>query len=61
MFLSPLLFNLYINDLAIYLKSFGIGVNCDDDNVCMLVYADDIVLVADTECVLHCIFNALND
>ena len=28
--LSPILFNLYINDLALYMKSFNVGVECDD-------------------------------
>ena len=59
--LSPLIFNLYINDLAIYLKSFGIDVNCDDDNVCILMYADDIVLLAETERDLQILLNAIND
>ena len=45
-FLSPVLFNLYINDLALYLKSLGKGIKCDDDKICILLYADDIVLIA---------------
>ena len=58
--LSPLLFNLYINDLAIHLKSFGIGIECDDDIVCLLMYADDIVILAETERDLQILLNALN-
>ena len=45
--LSPLMFNLYINELAVYLKSLGIWVTCDDDIVCLLMPADDIVLLAE--------------
>ena len=56
-----MLFNLYINDLAIYLNSFGIGVKCDDDNVCILMYADDIVLLAEAEHDLQSLLNATND
>ena len=29
--LSPILFNLCMNDLVQYLKSFGKGVKCNDD------------------------------
>ena len=58
--LSPLLFNLYINDLAIHLKSFGIGIECDDDIVCLLMYADDIVILAETERDLQILLNALD-
>ena len=59
--LWPLLFNLQIDDLAIHLESFGIGVNCDGDNVCILMYADDIVLHAETERDLQILLNAIND
>jgi len=45
--LSPVLFNLYINDLAKYLKSLNIGVSFGNENICILLYADDIVLLAD--------------
>ena len=59
--LSPLLFNFYINDLAIYLIVFGIGINCGEDIVCILMYADDVVLLAETERDLQILMNALND
>lgn len=57
--LSPVLFNLYVNDIAQYLKALGKGVKCDDDNVCILMYADDIVLLAETEQDLQILLNAL--
>jgi hypothetical protein len=41
--LSPLLFNLYINDLALKLKATGSGVDIDDENVPTLLYANAIV------------------
>ena len=59
--LSPILFNLYINDLALYLKSLGKGIPCDGDRVCILLYADDIVLLAETEQDLQFLLNALHD
>ncbi|XP_060597913.1 uncharacterized protein LOC132751716 [Ruditapes philippinarum] len=59
--LSPLLFNLYINDLAVYLKSLDIGIDYGSDKICMLLYADDIVLLAKDEKDLQCLLNALNN
>ena len=41
-------FNVFINDLALILKSYDIGVSFGDEKVCILMYADDIALVADT-------------
>ena len=46
--LSPLLFNLFINDLAIHIKSLALGVEIDVENICLLLYADDIVLLAES-------------
>ncbi len=45
--LSPILFNLFINDLTLYLKTLGVGIQCGTDKICILAYADDIVLVAE--------------
>ncbi len=35
--LSPVLFNLYINDLALYLKSLDIGILCNDDKISIII------------------------
>jgi len=59
--LSPVLFNLYINDLALYLKASDIGINVGDDKICMLLYADDIVLLANNENELQILLSSLND
>ena len=59
--LSPILFNLFINDLAVYLKSLNIGVQLGDEKICILIYADDIVLLADNEQNLQVMLNALNE
>ena len=42
--LSPLLFSLYINDLH---DNLGGGMNIDNINIRLLMYADDIVILAD--------------
>ena len=49
--LSPLLFNLFANDLgeAIYATGLGIDINGVTGKLHMLMYADDLALIADTE------------
>ena len=59
--LSPVLFNLYINDLAKYLKSLNIGVSFGNEKICILLYADDIVLLAETANDLQVLLDALHD
>ncbi len=44
--LSPTLFSLYVNDMASELKNMNLGVPIDDENVCIFLYADDIVILA---------------
>ncbi len=59
--LSPLLFNMYINDLAMYMKSLNVGVSLNNEKVCILLYADDIVLLAETPQDLQTLLHALHD
>ncbi|XP_050392671.1 uncharacterized protein LOC126811173 isoform X1 [Patella vulgata] len=47
--LSPTLFNLYINDLARGLNELNKGIDIGGRKVCVLLYADDIILLAPTE------------
>ena len=47
--LSPTLFNLYINELATGIKDLHKGVAFGNTQVSILLYADDIVLIADDE------------
>ena len=42
--LSPTLFNIYINDIALGLKKLGVTIG--NLHVCILLYADDIVLIS---------------
>ena len=59
--LSPLLFNIFINDLALKIKACGKGVKIDGDIVGILLYADDIVLLADNEKELQDMLDILNN
>ena len=47
--LSPVLFNLFMNDLTLALESIGLGIDIDGNKVCILQYADDIVVMAETQ------------
>ena len=47
--LSPILFNIYISDLAEELKSMNLDIIMGDMDICILLYTDDIVLVSENE------------
>ena len=58
--LSPLLFNLYINDLVSDMKQLNSGIDIDGEKVCILLYADDVILMADTEEELNGLLDCLH-
>jgi len=47
--LSPILFNLYINSLISRMRRLGLGIDVDDLIVSLLLYADDLVLLAESK------------
>ena len=57
--LSPVLFNLYVNDLVTFLKSFDCGIDIGNDKLCILLYADDVVIIANDDKELQILLNAL--
>ncbi len=59
--LSPLLFNLFINDLAIEIKSLDLGVPVGEDSISILLYADDICFIAENERNLQKMFDKLSE
>ena len=44
-FLSPLLFNVYINDLSMRLSETGIGGSIGGKFVSHMIYADDLCVI----------------
>ena len=53
--LSPMPLNLNINDLALKVDTLSKGRQIDDTRVSVLLYADDIVLMAEPEADLQAI------
>ena len=47
--LSSTLLSLFINDLAVDIKSMNLGIYFGNKNISILLYADDIVIVAENE------------
>ena len=58
--LSPTLFDYLINSLALHIKSLGKGIKLGNDRISILLYADDMVLTAETESDLQYMLNAMN-
>ena len=59
--LSPTLFSMFINDLAVDVKNLNCRVDAGDINVSILLYANDIVLIAPYENCLQKQLNVVND
>ena len=58
--LSSLSFNLYIKDLALLLESTNIGIDINGEKICLLMYADDIVILADNANNLQALLDLLH-
>ena len=59
--LSPTLFSIYINDLANELNNLQLGITIDDIHLCILLYADDIALISDSEIKLQGMLDYVNN
>ena len=57
--LSPTLFAIYINDLVTELNTLKLGIDINKNNICCLLYADDLVIFVETEHNLQFLLNAL--
>ena len=54
------LFNLYVNDLVLRVNNLDIGIEIDDEKIAVLLYADDLVLIAAGDGDLQILLNELN-
>jgi len=59
--LCPSLFSVYINDLAERINSLNCGITVDDIQLSILLYADDIALIAPDENSLQSMLNAVSE
>ena len=59
--LSPILFNLFVDDFALSVKALGKGLDIGNEGLSILLYAYDIVLLADNELDLQCMLDHLNN
>ena len=58
--LSPVLFSMFIDDLARDIKSLGKGISLDGELIASLLYADDIVVLGNSEDDLQVILNCID-
>ena len=59
--LSPLLFALTLNDLNNFLLKQSTGITVWDIQICAMLYADDLILLAESEHDLQKQMNSLGD
>ena len=53
--LSLMLFNLYISDLVAQISSLGLGVDINNEKLAILMYADDVVILGESEEDFRCV------
>ena len=56
--LIPNTFHIFINDLVSHLKDLNLGIDVDGEKICILLYTDDFVLLANSEQDLQSLLNA---
>ncbi len=58
---SPQLFHLYISDLIKAIQNLGLVIPTDKDLISILLYADDIALLAESEADLQQMLDRLHE
>lgn len=58
--ISPLLFNLFLNDIVLIFKATGKGVKLDNKTVCILLYADDILFLTENKSDMQLLLDTLS-
>ena len=59
--IAPTMFSLFVNDLAMDIKALHKGIYLDDEELSILMFADDIVLLSETEEGLQRMLDALSE
>ena len=59
--LSPLLFGLYVEELAVRVKCTGLGVKVGNDVLSVLMYVDDVVVLSENHKNLQDMLNAVTE
>ncbi len=59
--LSPTLFGIYVNDLVEDVKDLNIGIELAEEQICILIYAEDIVIYAQTKQELQCTLDMIGE
>ncbi len=59
--LSPTLFAIFINDLASEMKQLDIDIDIENGKICILLFADDIVILAEDEIKLQILLDFTNE
>ena len=58
--LSPTLFSIFINDLVAEINSLNAGMNFENEQISMLLYADDIVFISSSEAEMQRMLDTLH-
>ena len=59
--LTPILFNLFVNDLPVSIAATNEGVQFGDNTISSLLYADDLVMTADSEQALQTLLGKVHE
>ncbi len=60
--IAPAIFNLYVNDLDLEMKDLYLGIPLTyNEQIALLMFADDIVLIANSPSELHTMINKVSD
>ena len=59
--LSPTLFALFVNDLAMEIKAMNVGVKVGERQVPILLYADDVAIISETETDMQAMLNVVRE
>ena len=58
--MSPTLFSLYTEELAARLRRMNVGVSVGNEKICVLLYADDVVVMSESANELQSLLDAVD-